>query len=258
MAKQFGNTWWGAHWLKSLDNIDYGNRLPRGATYARNGHVEEVKIIENQITAKVAGSRPKPYKVTIIVPPFFQDKIDLLMAQIVERPMIISRLLNRELDPEILEISEKAGLKVFPRQWTDFKMQCSCPDWAVPCKHLAAVIYMVSQEIDNNPFLVFQIHKVNLIDELHKRGIHIESNKNTEIGFLTDLLKSNKKTIPPFLMPIRLISALIFRNYNLLQNHLFKYFRTILHFTTKAISATNMPLQFRKSQKKWDEFSERT
>ncbi len=191
MAKQFGNTWWGAHWLKSLDNIDYDNRLPRGATYARNGHVEEVKINENQITAKVAGSRPKPYKVTIIVPPFFQEKIDLLMMQIVDRPMLISRLLNRELDPEILEIAEKVGLKVFPRQWTDFKMQCSCPDWAVPCKHLASVIYMVSQEIDNNPFLVFQIHKVNLIEELCKRGINIESNKNTEIGQLAVLLKGD-------------------------------------------------------------------
>jgi len=193
MAKQFGNTWWGAHWLKSLDNIDYDNRLPRGATYARNGHVEEVKIKENQITAKVAGSRPKPYKVTIIVPPFFPDKIDLLITEIVERPMLISRLLNRDLDPEILEIAEKAGLKVFPRQWTDFKMQCSCPDWAVPCKHLASVIYMVSQEIDNNPFLVFQIHNVNLINELSKRGIHIESNKKTEIGQLADLLKGDSK-----------------------------------------------------------------
>lgn len=193
MAKLFGNTWWGAHWLKSLDNIDYDNRLPRGATYARNGRVEEVKIKENQVSAKVSGSRPKPYKVTIIVPPFFDDKIDLLMMQIVERPMLISRLLNRELDPEILNIAEKIGLKVFPRQWTDFKMQCSCPDWAVPCKHLAAVIYMVSQEIDNNPFLVFQIHKVNLIDELTKRGIYIESNKNTEIAQLTGLLNIDNK-----------------------------------------------------------------
>lgn len=199
MAKQFGNTWWGAHWLKSLDNIDYDNRLPRGATYARNGHVEEVKIKENQISAKVSGSRPKPYKVTIIVPPFFEDKIDLLMTQIVERPMLISRLLNRELDPEILDIAEKIGLKVFPRQWTDFKMQCSCPDWAVPCKHLASVIYMVSQEIDNNPFLVFQIHKVNLIEELNKRGIHIESNKNTEIAQLAGLLNiDNKKDTSHF------------------------------------------------------------
>jgi SNF2 family DNA or RNA helicase/uncharacterized Zn finger protein len=193
VAKQFGNTWWGAHWLKSLDHIDYNNRLPRGASYARNGHVEKVEINGNQINAKVSGSRPKPYKVTIIVPPFFADKIGIMMSQIIQRPMLISRLLNRDLDPEILQIAEKAGLKVFPQQWTDFKMQCSCPDWAVPCKHLAAVIYMISQEIDNNPFLVFQLHKVNLIDELIKKDIHIESNKNTEIARLADLLRGEKK-----------------------------------------------------------------
>ena len=193
MAKQFGKTWWGEHWLKSLDNIDFNNRLPRGASYARNGRVEEIKVKENQISAKVSGSRPKPYKVTIIVPLFDPDKIELLMAQIVKRPMLISKLLNRELDPEILEISENLGLKVFPRQWTDFKMVCSCPDWAVPCKHLASVIYLVSQEIDNNPFLVFQIHNVNLIKELSKRDIFIESNKTAEIAQLADLLKGEDK-----------------------------------------------------------------
>ena len=192
MAKQFGKTWWGEHWLKSLDNIDYDNRLPRGASYARNGRVEQVKIADNQISAKVSGSRPRPYKVTIIIPPFFPEKVDLLMEQIVKRPMLISKLLNRELDPEILEISEKLGLKVFPRQWTDFKMQCSCPDWAVPCKHLAAVIYMISQEIDNDPFLVFRIHKVDLTKELSDRGIFIEMNKTTEILQLSELLSGNK------------------------------------------------------------------
>ncbi len=192
MAVQFGKTWWGEHWLRSLENVDYDNRLPRGASYARNGYVKEVKIKENQILAKVAGSRPSPYKVNLIVPPFFEEQIELMMQSIIERPALISKLLNRELDPEILTIAEKAGLKVFPKQWTDFKMQCSCPDWAVPCKHLAAVIYMVSREIDNNPFMVFEIHKVNLLDELKKRGIFIADQKKTEIPTLSNLLKTKK------------------------------------------------------------------
>lgn len=189
MANNFGKTWWGEHWLRSLDHIDYDNRLPRGASYARSGHVLDVKIKENQIVAKVAGSRPSPYKVNLIVPPFFDDQVELLMTKIIERPVLISKLLNRELDPEILTIAEQVGLKVFPKQWTDFKMQCSCPDWAVPCKHLAAVIYMVSREIDNNPFLVFEIHKVNLIEELKKRGIFIADQKKAEIVQFAGLLK---------------------------------------------------------------------
>lgn len=198
MAIQFGKTWWGEHWLRSLQNVDYDNRLPRGASYARNGYVKEVKIKGNHIAAKVAGSRPRPYNVTIIVPPFFEEQVEALMNGIVGRPALISKLLNRELDPEILTIAEQKGLKVFPRQWTDFKMQCSCPDWAVPCKHLAAVIYMISREIDNNPFLVFEIHNVNLLDELKKRGIFIVDQKKTEIPALSKLLTVSKKKVPQY------------------------------------------------------------
>ncbi|MDR0713714.1 MAG: DEAD/DEAH box helicase [Bacteroidales bacterium] len=193
MVEKFGKTWWGEHWLRSLENVDYDNRLPRGASYARSGHVESIKINGNQINAKVSGSRVTPYKVTIIVPPFFEEQIEQLMTKIIECPALISKLLNRELDPAILQIAEKLGLKVFPRQWTDFKMQCSCPDWAVPCKHLASVIYMLCREIDNDPFLVFNIHNVNLLDELKKRGVFIADQKDTEIPLLKTQWKTKKE-----------------------------------------------------------------
>ncbi len=192
MAMQFGKTWWGEHWLRSLENVDYDNRLPRGATYARRGNVVSIKIKDNRITAKVSGSRKTPYTVNVIIPPFFEEDIDVLMTKIIERPALISKLLNRELDPSILDIANEVGLRVFPKQWTDFKMQCSCPDWAVPCKHLASVIYMVSREIDNNPFLVFEIHKVKLLEELKKRGIFIADQKKTEILSLDKILKTKR------------------------------------------------------------------
>jgi SNF2 family DNA or RNA helicase/uncharacterized Zn finger protein len=193
MVEKFGKTWWGQHWLHSLANVDFDNRLPRGASYARSGHVKSIKIDGNQIVAKVSGSRPTPYKVAIIVPPFFEEQIEKLMTKVIERPALISKLLNRELDPAILEIAEQLGLKVFPKQWTDFKMQCSCPDWAVPCKHLASVIYMLSREIDNNPFLVFSIHNVDLLDELKKRDVFISDQKETEIPLLKTQWKIRKE-----------------------------------------------------------------
>ena len=192
MAEKFGKTWWGEHWLRSLTNVDYDNRLPRGASYARSGQVKDIKIEGNHIAAKVKGSQPSPYKVNITVPSFTEKDIDRLMAKIIERPALISKLLNRELDPAILNIAEELGLKVFPQQWNDFKMQCSCPDWAVPCKHLASVIYMLCREIDNNPFLVFEFHNVNLLDELKKREIIVADHKITEIPVLENLLKVKK------------------------------------------------------------------
>jgi uncharacterized Zn finger protein/superfamily II DNA or RNA helicase len=188
MPKHFGKTWWGEQWLRSLSNIDYDNRLPRGSAYARKGAVTNIKIDENNIWAKVAGSRPKPYDVTVIIPPFFEEDVKKLIKAIALKPVIISKLLNRDLDPEILAIAERCGLKVFPKQWTDFKMQCSCPDWAVPCKHLAAVIYKVSAEIDNNPFLAFSLHRVNLPLALKKENIHIQHQEKNNIPLLKNLL----------------------------------------------------------------------
>ncbi len=174
MTSSFGKTWWGEQWLNSLSNIDYSNRLPRGATYARKGAVKKISFNGNRIKSKVAGSRSTPYNVDIIAPPFFDPELGDFLDNIKRRPVIISKLLNRELDPSILELARKAGLKVFPKQWSDLKMQCSCPDWAVPCKHLASVIYKVSQEIDNNPFLVFELHNVDLPAEMEKAGIIID------------------------------------------------------------------------------------
>ena len=192
MSKQFGKTWWGKQWLNTLANIDYDNRLPRGKSYANKGAVTKINIKENRISAKVAGSRKTPYKVDIILPPFFDPELSDFIRKLSLKPTIISKLLNRELDPEVLDIAEGLGLKVFPKQWTDFKMQCSCPDWAVPCKHLAAVVYKVSAEIDNNPFLVFDLHNVNLIAELNKLGIFVDK-QTSEIPKITDLYFDKKK-----------------------------------------------------------------
>ncbi|MDR2999678.1 MAG: DEAD/DEAH box helicase [Fibromonadaceae bacterium] len=197
MAEKFGKTWWGEHFLHSLQNVDYDNRLPRGATYARNGSVKALKIADNYVNAKVSGSRRLPYKVLIVVPPFEEEDINKLMDEIIKQPALISKLLNRELDPSILTIAENLGLKIFPQKWTDFKMNCSCPDWAVPCKHLASVLYILSREIDNNPFLVFEIHNVSLLEELKKRGIFVNDPKKTEIPFLKNLWQI-KTNITPF------------------------------------------------------------
>ena len=171
MTNMYGKTWWGSRFLQSLSNIDYENRLGRGRSYASKGAVQKIEIVENSIHAKVKGSKPSPYKVDIIIPPFFDPELSHFINRLAAQPVIISKMLNRELDPEVLTIAEEMGLKVFPKQWTDFKMQCNCPDWAVPCKHLAAVIYKISAEIDNNPFIVFELHRVNLPEELKKRGI---------------------------------------------------------------------------------------
>ena len=163
---KFGQTWWGEQWLNALTNIDYDNRLPRGRAYAGNGSVLETKISVNSIKAKVEGSSPRPYSISITVPLFTQEQKANLVSGIKKNPFILFKLLNREMPQELHRLALDQRIKLFPSTWKDFIMDCSCPDWAVPCKHLAAVIYVISREIDANPFLVMQLHGLDLMDEL--------------------------------------------------------------------------------------------
>ncbi len=193
MAHKFGQTWWGNEWLRALDQIDYSNRLPRGKSYARNGMVKDIRIDGNIISAKVQGRLIRPYRVTIVVEPFTPQQIKMLIDELLNHPTVVAMLLNRELSPTILSIARRIGLNIFPHRWKDLGMSCSCPDWAVPCKHLAAVIYMVSHEIDNNPFMVFEMHKVDLLGELAKRGITIEHKLLMELPTCHQLIAKNTK-----------------------------------------------------------------
>ena len=171
MAQEFGKTWWGENFLQALTDIDYSNRLPRGRSYARNGFVAEIKTSDNRINAKVRGSRRTPYKVEIILPLFSDTEKKKLIQAITDDPLVLSHLLNRELPHELNAIAQKHKIAVFPNKWSDFDMDCSCPDWAVPCKHLASVIYTLSAEIDRNPFLIFQLHGLDILKELTKVGM---------------------------------------------------------------------------------------
>ena len=195
MASNFGNTWWGMAWLNSLSHIDYENRIPRGASYARKGAVTVLKINENIVDAKVKGTRVRPYKVKIVLPKFTREDIDRLIDAMLQKPALITSLFQRQLTPEVADIARQCGLKIFPAKWSDLKMACDCPDWAVPCKHIAAVIYMLSREIDNNPFLVFEMHGVDLLSELAARNINVENKiKNIQPTALSKIVTKAAKS----------------------------------------------------------------
>lgn len=186
--KGYGQTWWGAQWLNSLSQIDYDNRLPRGRSYANKGSVTKIEIRQGNIHAKVKGSRPQPYTVKIEVPAMPQQQTKALLDALAQDPVVISKMLNRELDPAVLERARMLKIDIFPARWSDLSMDCSCPDWAVPCKHLAAVIYLISREIDGNPFMVFSLRGVDLIRELKARHILIESEAKAALPIASDLL----------------------------------------------------------------------
>ena len=146
--KTYGNTWWGKQWLNALNNIDYSNRLPRGRSYANRGFVKEIEIDGNRILAKVAGSRPRPYSVDFKIPTFSPNERAAIIETVTANPLHLSKLLNRQLPIELKDLLSRKDIHLFPNSWKDLQGGCSCPDWAVPCKHMAAVLYLVANEID--------------------------------------------------------------------------------------------------------------
>jgi len=185
--KSYGTTWWGKQWLQSLTDIDYSNRLPRGKTYANKGLAYDLDMDGNTIDAKVTGSQPKPYRVHITVPAFDRDTRERLLRVVTENPLFLSKLLNRELPPELNEACLAENIHIFPRRWDDLKGSCSCPDWAVPCKHMAAVLFLVANEIDKNPFVVFDLHQFDLVAALQESGYTEEVGESVPIAGLAGL-----------------------------------------------------------------------
>ncbi|MEM6966827.1 MAG: SWIM zinc finger family protein, partial [Bacteroidota bacterium] len=199
MRKTYGNTWWGEQWLNSLNNIDYSNRLPRGRTYANKGLARNIEINNNRITAEVQGTRPRPYKVSFTIPKFSASQKAKVIGLITDNPFFLSKLLNRELPPNLNRLCQEQGINIFPNRWDDLEGSCSCPDWAVPCKHMASVLYLVANEIDKNPFVVFQLHDFDLFKGLEgvgytaseKTGIHILSLDDLQRDFSFEKPKKN-------------------------------------------------------------------
>ena len=185
--KQFGYTWWGKQWLNSFNNIDYSNRLPRGKSYARNGKARNLAIVGNTANAQVQGSRPRPYKVSVSAISFSSAEKEAIVDTITRNPIFLSQLLSRELPPEIHQVLRREGIDLFPSSWRDMHAQCNCPDHAMPCKHIAAVIYLVANEIDKNPFLVFELHGLDLLQALKKKGFADTRHTLSEIPSVASL-----------------------------------------------------------------------
>lgn len=162
-SRFYGKTWWSDRFLNAFEGIDFANRLPRGVTYSRNGSCSGIRIEKGgHVKAEVQGSDRYPYKVALQ----FEDlsKYESKIQEVVQKKgqLVLSKILNGELPEFLDEDLKNIGIALFPSQWNEVKATCSCPDSAVPCKHLAAVIYLVSANIDKDPFTVFEIHNFDL------------------------------------------------------------------------------------------------
>jgi uncharacterized Zn finger protein len=153
----FGESWWAKRWIGVLERFDIGARLGRGRSYARRGQVLSVDINKGVVKAKVQGSQPSPYGVTIKLKILSNADWRNLAAVLAQQVIFTAKLLAGEMPQDIEQAFTDAGLSLFPAQSKDLDTECSCPDWSNPCKHIAAVYYLLGEEFDRNPFLIFKL-----------------------------------------------------------------------------------------------------
>jgi uncharacterized Zn finger protein len=139
----FATTWWGKEWIRILESSDIGARLSRGKSYARKGQVTELAASPGKITAKVQGSRASKYSILLECDVLAEEQKEKLLQALEEQPFLVARLLEKDLPQEMEEMFRQVGLPLFPSPQRDLETNCSCPDWSNPCKHIAAVFYLL-------------------------------------------------------------------------------------------------------------------
>jgi uncharacterized Zn finger protein len=169
----FGQSWWAKRWIAVLESFDIGARLGRGRSYARGGQVLSIEVEKGKVTSRVQGSRPKPYAVTIEINVLTDADWKKLTDTLAGQALFAAKLLAGEMPQDIEKAFQDAGLSLFPQKLRDLQTSCSCPDFSNPCKHIAAVYYLLGEEFDRDPFLLFKLRGLSreeLVERLGRLG----------------------------------------------------------------------------------------
>jgi uncharacterized Zn finger protein len=149
-----GEKWWSKRFIAVLESLGAGGRLTRGRAYARKGQVLSLDVTPGVVNGTVQGSRPQPYEVWItmrVLPPKVWTRVEEVVAG---QALFAASLLGGDLPPELEQVVADAGGSLFPASFADVTMRCTCPDWGVPCKHLAAAFYLLAEMFDDDPFRI--------------------------------------------------------------------------------------------------------
>src|SRR3989449_10074718 len=152
---EIGETWWSKRWIKVLESFSMGTRLTRGRSYARQGQVVSIDVEPGIVKAKVQGSQPRPYNVKIRLEPHTDEDWDKVTGAMASQAIFAAKLLAGEMPQNIEEAFASVDISLFPTALSELHTDCSCPDWANPCKHIAAVYYLLAERFDEDPFLIF-------------------------------------------------------------------------------------------------------
>lgn len=152
-----GDKWWSKRWIDLLESFNIGERLSRGRTYARKGQVISIDIEPGIIKAKVQGTRVRPYSVEIHLKTLTEKDWQSVVEHMSSQAIYAAKLLSGEMPQNIEEAFRDVNISLLPERHSDLVTDCSCPDWSNPCKHIAAVYYLIAEKFDEDPFLLFRL-----------------------------------------------------------------------------------------------------
>lgn len=165
-SKKIATTFWGKAWCDNLEAYsDYANRMPRGRTYIRNGSVLDLQITKGKVTARVCGS--ELYKIEIEIKPLAKKLWESIQAECAGKIDSLIELLQGRLSSGVMQIVTRPERGLFPNP-KEISLDCSCPDWADMCKHVAAALYGVGARLDEKPELLFRLRGVDPEDLIGK------------------------------------------------------------------------------------------
>lgn len=149
-----GQSWWSGRFVEVLESIGVGGRLQRGRNYARRGQVLSLTVDPGVVTAQVQGSRARPYRVRVNIAAYGKSEWSRLERALADDAWYTAQLLAGEMPEDIEAAFADQGLSLFPRSAAELSLDCSCPDHEVPCKHIAAVFYLLAEAFDADPFAI--------------------------------------------------------------------------------------------------------
>jgi len=154
---KFVQSWWADRWIAALTPLMDSARLSQGRSYARRGQVMEIEIVPGEVASRVQGSRRTPYRVYIHLQPLSDRQWETVLDALAGQAIFAAQFLNGEMPPDVEEVFQAVKVSLFPTKRGDLQTNCSCPDWANPCKHIAAVYYLLGEQFDEDPFLLFEL-----------------------------------------------------------------------------------------------------
>jgi len=164
MRQKFGSTFWGNYFLDAINRYYmYDARVDRGKAYANSGKVVYINIESNKVQARVRGHYGYDYKVKLEFSPYKENEKKQIIDIIENNVLILGEIINGKLPEDLMIELEKRKISIFPENWNKLNRSCDCPDWGDPCKHMAAVYFVLASQIDKNPFILFELRGLDLI-----------------------------------------------------------------------------------------------